>query len=317
MRIAAVQMMAEFANVDTNLKIVERLATEAFNEGADMVIVPEFFTSAMGFSTKMLKVARPINGVPMQLLKNLAAKHNGIIGGSFISHRREDYYNTFILVFPDGATYFHDKDQPTMWENCYYIGGNDDGVLETKVGNIGVALCWEFVRTRTVKRLLGRIDIVIGGSCWWTIPERPIQGFDQNTHDRNLEIMADTPSKFARMLGVPVIHAAHAGDFECDMPILTDFKYKSFYLGETQIIDSGGKVLARLKREDGEGIISADIDLTKKREPSETVPDGFWIPDLPPILIASWEALNKHGEKYYINRKNSNHQIFTKKKSSF
>ena len=40
----------------------------------------------------------------MILLKNLASKHNGIIGGSFIAFRGEDCYNTFALVFPDGIT---------------------------------------------------------------------------------------------------------------------------------------------------------------------------------------------------------------------
>lgn len=65
-----------------------------------------------------------------------------------------------------------------MWENCYYIGGSDDGILETTAGNIGVALCWEFMRTRTVRRLLNRVDLVVGGSCWWTIPEKPLNLFE-------------------------------------------------------------------------------------------------------------------------------------------
>lgn len=295
-------MMAEFANVEANLKIAKRLAEQAFSEGADWVVLPEFFTSAMGFHEKMLDVGRPIDGKPMQLLKDLASKHNGVIGGSFIALRGDDSYNTFVLAFPDGTNYFHDKDQPTMWENCYYLGGKDDGVLETEIGNvknnIGVALCWEFVRTRTVKRMLNRVDLVVGGSCWWTVPEELPQGFSLKTHEHNVEIMSETPARFARMLGVPVVHSAHAGTFEGEMPN-TNFKYKSYYLGDAQIVDGSGKILARLKREEGEGIIIADIDLTKKWTPSESIPNRFWIPDLPQELILSWEFLNKHGENYY------------------
>ncbi|TFG23785.1 MAG: carbon-nitrogen hydrolase family protein, partial [Promethearchaeota archaeon] len=230
MKIAAIQMRAKFANVDENLKISEKLANNAFLAGAEMVILPEFFTTAMGFHPKMLDTARPIDGAPMQLLKNLASKYHGIIGGSFIAFRGEDCYNTFALVFPDGTIYFHDKDQPTMWENCYYLGGNDDGVLETKIGNIGVALCWEFVRTRTVKRMLNRIDLVVGGSCWWTLPEKHLGGFPPKLHDINVELMEETPAKFARMLGVHVIHAAHAGEFEGNMSLMPKFSYKSYYL---------------------------------------------------------------------------------------
>jgi len=111
--------------------------------------------------------------------------------------------------------------------------------------------------------------------------------------------MSKTPARFARMLGVTVIHAAHAGNFEGKMPNMQDFIYKSHYLGDTQIVDGSGKILARLRREDGEGVIMADIDFTKKWHPSESIPNRFWIPDLPQELILSWEFLNKHGETYY------------------
>jgi len=299
MKIAAVQMKAALGEVEENLKAAERLATRAFLDGADWVILPEFFTSAMAFHPKMLDVARPVEGEPMQLLKDLAVEHNGVVGGSFIALRGADSYNTFALVFPDGTTYFHDKDQPTMWENCYYVRGKDDGVLETSEANVGVALCWEFVRARTVKRLLNRVDIVVGGSCWWTIPEKRMPGLPRKIHDGNVETMIETPGRFARMLGVPVVHAAHAGEVSGDMPLMPGFPFKSFYLGETQIVDGSGEILARMKREDGEGFITANIDLDKKWNPSEPIPDRFWIPDLPPQLRFVWWYQNLHGERYY------------------
>jgi predicted amidohydrolase len=300
MKVAAIQMKAELGNVKANLESAEKLARSAFKAGADMVILPEFFTSAMGFHTKMLDVVRPINGKPTQLLINLAQKHNGIIGGSFIAIRGDESYNTFVLAFPDGSLYFHDKDQPTMWENCYYIGGTDDGVLETDVGKIGSVLCWEFVRSHTALRLLNRVDIVVGGSCWWSSPEQLPRGNSSDLRETTLKMMIETPAKFARMLGVHVVHAGHAGDFICDMPFYPNLQYTSYYEGETQIVNGNGKTLARMKREEGEGFIVSDIDIHKKWEPSETIPDRFWIPDMPVELIRAWDALNSHGESYYL-----------------
>jgi predicted amidohydrolase len=292
-------MTAELGDVKANLKSAKKLASSAFKEGAELVILPEFFTSAVGFHPKILDVVRPINGEPTHLLDQLAKKYNGIIGGSFIALRGEESYNTFVLAFPDGSLHFHDKDQPTMWENCYYIGGTDDGILETKIGNIGAVLCWEFVRSRTALRLLDRVDIVIGGSCWWSTPEQALVGTPSELRDKALEMMIETPAKFARMLGVHVIHAAHAGYFIGEMPLMPDFQYKSYYVGETQIVDGSGKILARMKREDGEGFIIADVDIKKKWEPSETIPDRFWIPDMPTELKQAWELLNNHGKSYY------------------
>ncbi|MBA7524113.1 hypothetical protein ES705_16250 [subsurface metagenome] len=298
-RVAAIQMKAELGNVKANLKSAKRLASSAFKEGAELVILPEFFTSAVAYHPKMLDVVRPINGEPTQFLNHLAKKYNGIIGGSFIALRGEESYNTFVLTFPDGSLYFHDKDQPTMWENCYYVGGTDDGILETKIGNIGAVLCWEFIRSRTALRLLDRVDIVIGGSCWWSLPEQPLGGTPSELREKSLEMMIKTPAKFAQMLGVHVIHAAHAGDFIGEMPLMPDFQYKSYYVGEAQIVDGSGKILARMKREDDEGFIIADIDLKKKWKPSETIPDRFWIPGMPAELNQAWELLNNHGKSYY------------------
>ncbi|MFX1490625.1 MAG: carbon-nitrogen hydrolase family protein, partial [Promethearchaeota archaeon] len=257
----------------------------------------EFFTSAVAFHPKMLDVVRPIDGEPMQLLKMIAKKHDGIIGGSFIAQRNNESYNTFVLAFPDGSVYYHDKDQPTMWENCYYIGGTDDGILETNIGNIGAVLCWEFVRSRTATRLFNRVDLIVGGSCWWSPPTNT----PTELREKNLELMIETLAKFAKMLGVHVIHAAHAGEFTGERPFMPDFEYKSYYVGETQIVDGNGKIIERMTREDGEGFIMADIDIKKKWEPSESIPDRFWIPDMTPAMNQTWERLNNHGELYYRN----------------
>jgi predicted amidohydrolase len=299
MKVAAIQMRAKMGNIKVNLKSAEELARSAFRDGAELVILPEFFTSAVCFHPKMLDVVRPINGKPTQLLIKLAKEFKGIIGGSFIALRGDESYNTFVLAFPDESLYFHDKDQPTMWENCYYIGGTDDGILETEIGNIGAVLCWEFVRSRTAKRLLNKIDFVVGGSCWWSLPEQPLIGTPSELRNQTLEMMIKTPIKFARMLGVHIIHAAHAGDFIGEMPLMPDFQYKSYYVGETQIVNGAGKILERMKREEGNGFISADIDVKQKWEPTEKVTDRFWIPDMPEELNQAWEMLNKHGEAYY------------------
>ena len=299
MKVAAVQMTARLADVDHNLRRAEALLDEAFARGCEMVILPEFFTSAVAFHPDMLQASLPSGGPALEMMRGAARRHNGYVGGSFIASRGGDNYNTFVLAFPDGDYATHDKDQPTMWENCYYCGGKDDGILETPMGPVGSALCWEFVRTRTVHRLRGEVDLLVGGSCWWTVPDRaiPIPG-KRHAQERNLEIMRETPVRMARMLGVPVIHAAHAGDFRCRMPLLPGLPYRSYYLGETMIVDAAGKVLAGLSREEGEGIAMADVQ-PGRIAPSEDPPQGFWIPDNPWLIRMVWTYQNLHGRYYY------------------
>ena len=299
MTVAAIQMCAKFAEAPANLRKAEMLLEEAFQKGAHLVILPEFFTSAAGFHSNLLSVALPLEGPAYEVMKRAARKYHGYVGGSFICRRGADNYNTFLLIHPDGSYLRHDKDMPTMWENCYYIGGSDDGFMETPAGNFGAALCWEFVRTQTARRLRGRVDMVIGGTCWWDLPR--VNMLPSSVSAENRRILHETPRRFARMVGAPVVHASHAGDFVGNTPWLP-LKYKSRFLGETQIVDGDGNILARLSCEDGEGVISADIILAKV-SPTEEIPSRFWIPDLPASIRFAWFYQNLHGRRYYRRMK--------------
>lgn len=299
MKVAAIQMKAIPGDVDKNLAAAKSLAGQAFAHGAGMVILPEFFTSAVGFAPVMKSAARPLDGPVTKMLAGLAKKHDGAIGGSFLAKKKGGCFNTFVMAFPDGSLYYHDKDQPTMWENCYYEGGSDDGVLETPLGKIGVALCWELVRTRTARRLLNRVDLVVGGSCWWDLPDKKLPGYTHAVREKNHAIMEETPSRFARLLGCPVIHAAHAGELSCKTPLLPWFPYTSRFLGQTQIVDGSGEVLTRMEQSDGDGFITAQLEWPGSRPPSESIPDRFWIPDIPLPIRFAWWYQNLHGKIYY------------------
>jgi len=111
-RVAAVQMRAQVGAVARNLASAEALAEEAFRQGARWVILPEFFPSAMAFTPAMLSAWQPQEGPALQLMRRLARKHDGIVGGSFIAQSGKDCFNSFLLVFPDGRYFRHDKDPP-------------------------------------------------------------------------------------------------------------------------------------------------------------------------------------------------------------
>ena len=299
MKVAAVQMTARLARVDENLERAGALVEQAFGQGCEMVILPEFFPSAVAFHHDMQGVASAFEGPALELMTGAARKHGGYVGGSFICSRGGDNFNTFVLAFPDGGYATHDKDQPTMWENCCYIAGDDEGILDTPLGPVGVGLCWELVRSRTVQRLRGKVDLLVGGSCWWSVPDKaiPIPG-KHSAARKNQAIMRETSGRMARMLGVPVIHAAHAGDFQARMPLVPGLPYRSHFLGETQVVDATGEVLARLSWEDGEGLAIAEIE-PGRVEPTEDPPSGFWIPRLPLLIRAVWQYQNAHGKLYY------------------
>jgi predicted amidohydrolase len=296
-RAAAVQMQAAFGDVDANLEQTDHLVRRAFNQGAEWVILPEFFTSGIGFHPAMLDAARPVDGAPARLLLDLAREFGGVVGGSFLAQRGEHVFNTFVLTGPDGIIGCHDKDQPTMFENCYYVGGSDDGVLETPVGPVGAALCWELIRTRTARRLVGRVRMVVSGACWWGIPEGAPP--DHPLRAQNLALLQATPVTFARLLGVPLVFASYAGTFDAYRPPEETLLQTRPYMGETQIVDGTGTVLARMAREDGAGFVLTEVALGSVDAPRPPIPDRFWIPELPEPFLNAWTTQNEHGAAYY------------------
>ena len=298
-RAAAIQMAPALGDVEANLAQAERLLDEAIGRGAKWIVLPEMFTSAAAFHEAMVTAIRPIDGAPARLMRDKAGRHGVTIGGSFLAEEAGGVHNSFLLYLPDGSHYRHDKDQPTYWEACYYEDGNDDGVLHTPQGDIGVALCWEMIRSRTASRLRGKIQLLLAGSTWWTLPDEA--DGDHPYRRANLEMLQQAAPHLARLLGVPVIHASHAGPFGgFESPELPDVEYNSVYLGETMICDQSGAVLARRPLSEGAGIVLADIELPDNPLPSEPVPDRFWLPEqMPNEWKSAWTRWLPRGTDYF------------------
>jgi len=299
LRVAAVQMTPRLGDLQSNLSQAEKLVREAQRRGAQWIVLPEMFTSAAAFHPDILGTIQPLDGAPAQMMRRLAREGGSIIGGSFLASRDGEVYNSFLLVTPDGRVVRHDKDQPTYWENCFYRGGQDDGVLPTPIGGVGSALCWELIRSRTMRRLRGKVRLVLGASCWWTLSDEVAA--DHPLRVDNLRMLQAAPVHCARMLGVPVVHAAHAGRFNGFFsPDLPDVAYDSRYLGEAMIVDADGAILARRDAREGAGLAIADIGLPRRPTPSMPIPEAFWMPpQMPQAWKDSWERWLVSGADYY------------------
>ena len=301
MRIAAVQLEPVVGDVAENLRRCRRLGDEAGAAGADWIVLPEFFTTGMGFVDAIADAALPPDGAGLQLLQELAVRHDAVVGGSFIC-RDEDGHNrnAWFLVGRDGRVLGrHDKDLPTMWENCFYVGGDDDGVIDADGLPVGAAVCWEFMRTQTVHRLRGRVDLIVGGSAWWSIPPWPPASVTERLEASNARTATSVAPAMARAVGAPVAHASLCGSIECAMPMTPGpFKYRGQYEGGACITDGRGGVLAWRGAEDGQGIVVADV------EPGRTTPTleadgGFWLHQRGVLPAAMWALQNAHGRGWY------------------
>lgn len=131
---------------------------------------------------------------------------------------------TVVLACPDGTVFTYDKDFPThVYESAFYAGGEDAAYVEalatltkcapradnnsdgafTHAGiGIGASLCWESVRNRTAKRLVGKADIVLAASGWWTVdPDKSWEGmpieFSRSTWAESQSLIVAAPQRLA------------------------------------------------------------------------------------------------------------------------
>jgi len=305
-KIAVVQPALALGEVERNLERVEDLVRDAHREHSpDVIVLPEAFTSPNVYAAVIRSAPRPIDGRPMQMITRLARELGCVLAGGFLSVRSGNAYGTYLLAEPDGAVHLHDKDIPTAWEQHFYLGGDDRGLTRCEALGCSVGLMsgWEWARSRTSARVRdGGAELVIGGMCWpsmplnWTLPG--VRWWVEREHAIWRAQCAALPGQVARLTGAPVAHAAHVGPVTGETPLGPGIAWRTQMLGESQVCDRDGRVLARLTLEDGEGHVAASVDIQTPR-PLDPIPDRYWIPQMTLTSHAAWHTMNTHGALAY------------------
>jgi predicted amidohydrolase len=307
-RLAVVQPALTLGAVERNLERIEDLIRDAHREHSpDAILVPEACTSPNVYDKVLERVPRPIDGQPFQLLTRLARELDCVIGGGFLAIRGRHTYGTYVLAEPNGAVHLHDKDIPSAWEHNYYRGGDDDGVTycDTLQATVGLLSGWEWARNNPSRRIrAGGAQLVLGGMCWPSMPTNwpgPLGHLMALEHSRWKEQQRELPGIVARLVGAPVAHAAHVGPVLSRTPLAPGLPWPTTMIGESQICDRDGTVLARLSEEDGEGHVSAEVEIAPPH-PMQEINDRRWIQDMSLLTKAvAWHAMNTHGDvKYWL-----------------
>nr|CEL13966.1 Nitrilase/cyanide hydratase and apolipoprotein N-acyltransferase [Kibdelosporangium sp. MJ126-NF4]CTQ88335.1 Nitrilase/cyanide hydratase and apolipoprotein N-acyltransferase [Kibdelosporangium sp. MJ126-NF4] len=298
---AAIQIEAVLGDIPHNLATCERLADEAGRAGAEIIALPEFFTTGIGFVDRLAQASLPPDGKATDLLCRLAARHKALVGGSFLCRDNDGHVrNAYLLADPTGVVGRHDKDLPSMWENAFYIGSEDDGVLAVDEHDVGIAICWETMRTKTVRRLRGRVDLVMVGSGWPSMPDWQPAPVFRRLGRRHATNARDAMPAFARHVGAPLVHAGHAGQLRCRMP-WAPIEYRGHFEPATMIADAHGTIIAARRPEEGEGIVLGEIALGRVT-PELQPPAKFWLHPLGTAATFAWHYQRWHGQRWY--RKN-------------
>lgn len=176
-KIAAIQM-ASGPQVSANLSEAERLIEIAVNQGAKLVVLPEYF-AIMGLKdTDKIKVRETEGHGPIQDFLSKTAKQHKIwlIGGSIpLASSSANKVRNSCLVYDDKGKQVARYDKIHLFgldlgnehyhEETTIEPGNAIKVVDTPFGKIGLSICYD-LRFPELYRAMGEVNIIVVPSAF-------------------------------------------------------------------------------------------------------------------------------------------------------
>jgi len=256
-RVAAVQMVSG-PDPAENCATAQSLIAEAAHAGASLIALPEYFP-LMGMSEQDKVAARERDGDgPIQrFLAEIAVKHGvWIIGGSIpMEADAADKVRNACLVFDQtgrrAARYdkIHlfgfQRGEERYVESNTVEAGDDVVVFDSPFGRIGLSICYD-LRFPELYRSMGLLDVIAVPSA-----------FTFTTGKAHWELLLRARAVENQCY---VLAAAQGGHH----------RNGRVTYGHSMVIDPWGIVMNR--REEGEGVVLADVDLERLAEIRASLP---------------------------------------------
>ncbi len=169
-KIAMVQMDCELFHVSSNLNKAEQRIREAATHGAALVCLPEVFNVGyLGSSIpEMIALAEREDGVSLTRMKTLAKELGIFILAPILFQTEEGVENAAFLIGDEGTVLGHySKTHPVGDERIYLKRGMKYPVFDTKLGKIGIVICYDACFPETVRLLtLNGAEVVLVPAAW-------------------------------------------------------------------------------------------------------------------------------------------------------
>jgi nitrilase len=170
--VAAVQMVST-PDVEENIATARRLVGQAAQEGAGLVVLPEYWPIMGRADTDKVAVAeQPGSGIIQQTMAELARTHGiWLFGGTLplVSGEAGKVLNTTLVFDPAGEQVSrYDKihlfgfatDTESYDEARTIVPGRHVGTVETGAGKVGMAICYD-LRFPELFRAMGPVDLIV------------------------------------------------------------------------------------------------------------------------------------------------------------
>jgi predicted amidohydrolase len=249
LRVACQQLAPAIGDLDANRRLTREAVREAVAAGARLVVLPELATSGYVFDSadEARACAEPADGPTLAAWAEEAARGDAVVVGGFCELAADGaLYNSAAVVDRTGALAVYRKIH--LWDRealVFAPGKASAPVVETRVGRIGVAVCYDlwFPEVARALALDGAELIAIPAN----IPRFP------RPEERPIEVTLAMATAHTNRLFVAL----------CDR---CGPERGVEWVGGSVVCDEQGWVLAGPPADFGPGLVVADCDLRRAHD---------------------------------------------------
>jgi predicted amidohydrolase len=147
MKMSLAQLAPELGNKDRNIDKIEEAVK---NANSDLVVFGELFLTGYMCRDDLPKLAETLEGPSVKRIAKISREHDSHIVFGMPERDTEvsgQIYNSSVLVFPDGRVERYRKMHLANFgpfeEHLYFTRGTELPVFETRMGRIGMLICFD------------------------------------------------------------------------------------------------------------------------------------------------------------------------------
>jgi N-carbamoylputrescine amidase len=257
-------MVSQDGQIAANLERALTLVEQAASAGAQLILLPELMPTGYACNPEMWDGGEPYQGPTVRWLKKHAGRLGAYLGTSFLEADGEDFFNTFVLMTPDGIEAGRVRKQtPAAFEAFITRGAPDHHIIDTTLGRIGVSICYENQLAYTPRLMVAQgVDVMLMPHSAPTPAPGPL--FPQKEIVAYHTRLKGLTSFYAKLLGIPAVMANKCGPWNSTIPGLAFLSRESSFPGLSSIANSDGTLRSQLS--DEEGVIIGDVTLDPARK---------------------------------------------------
>ncbi len=143
LRVTLLQTSIVWEDSIKNIKHINKQLSTLVRDSTDVIVLPEMFNT--GFTMNAEKLAEEEGGLTMQWMSEVSSSLNAVVCGSIIIKEKNNFYNRFIWMNPDGSFQKYDKRHLFRMggEDKIFTAGKENVVIECKGWMICPQVCYD------------------------------------------------------------------------------------------------------------------------------------------------------------------------------